>query len=516
MPAADGVRLPVLHLVSQLIARAAAIGAGRPGSAGTCSFRAICVKRPSRLWRFARGGWPTAGGRALRSIPRRRDITIAVHHLVRARRGPGRRDGRCRRDRAAPPLVGCFAVFRRALGSQAFARLPPSHFAYCARAARRARTCRRRLALHLDWPARRTCLVSHGKAPRSRRLRELRRAARDGVITGSAQAHVRVVGAVGSFAFTHLSRGRAAPSRQHSPGVPRGSCACARTDPRARLAFRAARADRSRGAGVAVRRRPRGRARAARAARKASRARGSVRAQAQLPRAYFLQMLRLGAARPRDERCMRPIPPLDHTDVHLGGTGDDAVERGARHLAEPATARALPCETRHVVAPAASRIQSEPAAAGASSTSSASASSAATEGEAGRTLGCRALSGRPNAADSGGSPISSAAAVTAARASPGSSRRSTATVTIASPRKSSAAPCPQPSASRRARTSQTRSASRRSRGRSAVPVDPGLPAPIAAARAISSEASVALAGTTPPSAAVSTVSTVPLSVQSTG
>ncbi|HKC76802.1 MAG TPA: sensor histidine kinase, partial [Gaiellaceae bacterium] len=38
-----------------------------------------------------------------------------------------------------------------------------------------------------------TCLVRHGKAPCSRRLREAARAALDGVIAGSAQVHVRVV-----------------------------------------------------------------------------------------------------------------------------------------------------------------------------------------------------------------------------------------------------------------------------------------------------------------------------------
>ena len=117
---------------------------------------------------------------------------------------------------------------------------------------------------------------------------------------------------------------------------------------------------------------------------------------------------------------------------------------------------------------------------------------------AGRTPCCAARAGRRRKPrPPAGSPSSSAAAVTAARASPGSNRCSTATATTASPRKSSAAPCPQPSARRRARTSQARSAARRSRGRSAVPADRGLPAPIAAARAISSEVRVAPTGATP-------------------
>src|SRR2546421_480137 len=45
----------------------------------------------------------------------------------------------------------------------------------------------------LDAVGTTTCLVSHGKAPRSRRLREVARAALDGVIAGSAQVHVQVV-----------------------------------------------------------------------------------------------------------------------------------------------------------------------------------------------------------------------------------------------------------------------------------------------------------------------------------
>jgi len=97
-------------------------------------------------------------------------------------------------------------------------------------------------------------------------------------------------------------------------------------------------------------------------------------------------------------------------------------------------------------------------------------------------------------------------------AAPGSNRWSITNATTASPRKSTAAPCPQPSARRRARTSQARSAARRSRGRNAAPADGGFPAPIAAARAISSDASVAPAGATR-SAAASTVSTDALCVQ---
>src|SRR5262249_18137437 len=45
----------------------------------------------------------------------------------------------------------------------------------------------------LDAAGSTTCLVSHGKAPRSRRLREVARAALDGVIAGSSHVHVRAV-----------------------------------------------------------------------------------------------------------------------------------------------------------------------------------------------------------------------------------------------------------------------------------------------------------------------------------
>ena len=55
----------------------------------------------------------------------------------------------------------------------------------------------------------------------------------------------------------------------------------------------------------------------------------------------LLEMLRLGGPSTRDERGVRAVPPLDDPDVHLGRAGDHAVERGLRHLAQPAAARRL-------------------------------------------------------------------------------------------------------------------------------------------------------------------------------
>ena len=60
-----------------------------------------------------------------------------------------------------------------------------------------------------------TCLVSHGKAPRSRRLREAARAALDGVIVGSAQVHVRVVERWDRPYAALVARGRAAAESEH-------------------------------------------------------------------------------------------------------------------------------------------------------------------------------------------------------------------------------------------------------------------------------------------------------------
>jgi signal transduction histidine kinase len=93
-----------------------------------------------------------------------------------------------------PPESAAFAVFRRALASKEFAQLPPAVAAELALALvdELAPAAAGSLWI-LDAAGATTCLVAHGKAPRSRRLREVARAALDGVIAGSAQVHVRVV-----------------------------------------------------------------------------------------------------------------------------------------------------------------------------------------------------------------------------------------------------------------------------------------------------------------------------------
>src|SRR5262249_17430459 len=158
----------------------------------------------------------------------------------------------------------------------------------------------------------------------------------------------------------------------------------------------------------------------------------------------LLQMLGLGAPTAGHNRPIRPVPALDHANVHLGRAGDHAVEGGARHFPQAAAARRL--AVRDEAGRRAGGVE-EPERAGASGRASAG-SGATAGGSCANSLPARARRNTAKAAASGGTPSSSAAAVTAARASPGSKRCSTATATTASPRKSSAAPCPQPSARR--------------------------------------------------------------------
>jgi signal transduction histidine kinase len=93
-----------------------------------------------------------------------------------------------------PPDAAAFAVFRRALASKEFIQLPPAVAAELALAllVELAPAAASSLWI-LDAAGATTCLVSHGKAPCSRRLREVARAALDGVLAGSPQVHVRVV-----------------------------------------------------------------------------------------------------------------------------------------------------------------------------------------------------------------------------------------------------------------------------------------------------------------------------------
>jgi signal transduction histidine kinase len=180
-------------LTSELIARAAAIGAGKPGStAGALlppdlrSALRACEVRALRL----ADGW---GQGAALDFLGEAIVAVAVEHSFEP--GEARAAVTAAADElGVPPAAAAFAVFRRALASKGFAQLPPSG------AAELALTLLIELAPAaagslwiLDAAGSTTCLVSHGKAPRSRRLREVAKAALDGVTAGSPQVHVRVV-----------------------------------------------------------------------------------------------------------------------------------------------------------------------------------------------------------------------------------------------------------------------------------------------------------------------------------
>jgi len=193
-PLADRDVVPVgATLVSELIARAAAIGTGERRSAedtslpqdlasalGACEARAL---RLSDGWR--QGAALDFLGDAV--------VAIAVEHHFEP--GEARVAVTAAADQLGlPPESAAFAVFRRALASQEFAQLPPAAAAELALAllVELAPAAAGSLWI-LDARGTTTCLVSHGKAPRSRRLREVAKAALDGVTAGSPQVHVRVV-----------------------------------------------------------------------------------------------------------------------------------------------------------------------------------------------------------------------------------------------------------------------------------------------------------------------------------
>jgi signal transduction histidine kinase len=210
--AADGIAPPGATLASELIARAAAIGAGKPKAAGTAllppDLRAALRACEVRARRLA-DGW--GQGAALDFLG---DAIVAV--AIEHRFEPG--EARIAVTAAAeelgmPPETAAFAVFRRALGSKEFAQLPPTV------AAELALTLIVELAPAaatslwiLDAAGSTTCLVAHGKAPRSRRLREVARAALDGVVAGSAQLHVKVVERWDRPHAALVARGRGAES----------------------------------------------------------------------------------------------------------------------------------------------------------------------------------------------------------------------------------------------------------------------------------------------------------------
>jgi signal transduction histidine kinase len=192
--AADPVVAPVgATLVSELTVRAAAIGAGIPGSASTAllprDLRAALRACEVRARRLA-DGW---GQGAALDFLGDAIVAVAVDHRLE----PG--EARAAVTAAAaelglPPDAASFAVFRRALGSKKFAQLPPAVAAELALLllVELAPAAAGSLWI-VDAAGSTTCLVSHGAAPRSRRLRDAARAALDGVVTGATQVHARVV-----------------------------------------------------------------------------------------------------------------------------------------------------------------------------------------------------------------------------------------------------------------------------------------------------------------------------------
>jgi signal transduction histidine kinase len=189
---ADGVTQASATLASELIARAAAIGSGKPRSAGTAllphdlrdALRA-CEARARLADGWGQGAALDFLGDAI--------VAVAVDHRFE----PGEaRDAvaAAAEELDMSPEAAAFVVFRRALASQEFAQLPPAVAAELALAllVELAPAAASSLWI-LDAAGSTTCLVSHGKAPCSRRLREVARAALDGVIAGSSHVHVQVV-----------------------------------------------------------------------------------------------------------------------------------------------------------------------------------------------------------------------------------------------------------------------------------------------------------------------------------
>jgi signal transduction histidine kinase len=211
-PVVDRVSVASATLASELIARAAAIGAGKPRSAETALLPrdlrdalSACEVRARRL----ADGW---GQGAALDFLGDAVAAIAVDHRIEP--GEARAAVTAAADElGVPPEAAAFAVFRRALASKEFDQLAPVV------AAELALTLLVELAPAaagslwiLDAAGSTTCLVSHGKAPRSRRLREVARAALDGVIAGSSQVHVRVVERWDRPYAALVARGRGAES----------------------------------------------------------------------------------------------------------------------------------------------------------------------------------------------------------------------------------------------------------------------------------------------------------------
>jgi signal transduction histidine kinase len=207
-----GVSPLTASLASELISRAAAIGAGKTRSSGPASLPPdlndalrACEVRARRL----AAGW---GQGAALDFLGDAIVAIAVEHRLQP--GEARAAVTAAADELGlPPEAASFAVFRRALGSKEFAQLPPTVAAELALALLVELAPAAAASLwFLDAAGSTTCLVSHGKAPRSRRLREVAKAALDGVIAGSSQVHVRVVERWDRPHAALVARGRAAES----------------------------------------------------------------------------------------------------------------------------------------------------------------------------------------------------------------------------------------------------------------------------------------------------------------
>jgi signal transduction histidine kinase len=199
-------------LASELIARAAAIGAGKPRATSTAllprDLRAALRACEVRARRLA-GGW--AHGAALDFLG---DAIVAVAVEHRLEPGEARAAVRAVADELGlAPEAAAFAVFRRGLASKEFAQLPPTVGAELALTLLVELVPAAAASLwFLDAAGSTTCLVAHGNAPCSRRLREVARAALDGVIAGSAQVHVRVVERWDRPYAALVARGRGAES----------------------------------------------------------------------------------------------------------------------------------------------------------------------------------------------------------------------------------------------------------------------------------------------------------------
>lgn len=180
-------------VASELIARAAAIGAGQPRATSTAllprDLRAALRASEARARRLA-DGW--GQGAALDFLG---DAIVAVALEHRLEPGEARAAVTAAADELGLPTeAAAFAVFRRALGSKEFAQLPPLVAAELALVllVELAPAAAGSLWI-VDAAGATTCLASHGRSPCSRRLREAARAALDGVTAGSAQVHVHVV-----------------------------------------------------------------------------------------------------------------------------------------------------------------------------------------------------------------------------------------------------------------------------------------------------------------------------------